>query len=131
MPEPSASDRQKAAQLPPDVAAMRLVDCLELGHDIRISCQYCGMARSWGRREMLSTKLRLRLAWPLARVQRAVVCPVRGCGGPMPIMRLMKGGYQDGFDRADAGRRQAWLVETLLDAGILPADAGVASSAER
>lgn len=131
MPEPSASDRRKAAQLPPDVADMRLIDCLELGHDIRISCQYCGMERTWGRRELLSTRLRPRLAWPLSRVQRAAVCPVRGCRGPMPIMRLMNGGYQDGFDRADAIRRQAWLIETLLNASILPADAGVGPSAER
>lgn len=128
MPEPSPSDRRKAAQLPPDVATMRLVECLEHGHDIRIKCQYCGMERTWGRREFLSPRLRSRLAWPLDRVQRAMVCPVRGCRGPMPIIRLMKGGYQDGFDRADVARRRAWLIEALLDAGIMPADVGLAST---
>lgn len=129
MPEPSASDRMKAAQLAPDVATMLLVDCIEHGHDVRIMCQYCGMERTWGRREMLSTKLRARLSWPLDRIQRALVCPVRGCGGPMPIVRLMKGGYQDGFDRSDGRRRRAWLIETLLDAGIMPGDVGLTSGA--
>ncbi len=42
----------------------------------------------------------------------------------MPILRLMKGGYHDSFDRTDAIRRRSWLIETLLDAGIMPADAG-------
>lgn len=80
---------------------------------------------------MLSRRLRQHLAWPMDRIQRAVTCPVKGCAGPMPIIRLMKGGYQDGFDRSDALRRRAWLVETLLDAGIMPADVGLSSSAGR
>jgi len=131
MPEPSDSDRRKASQLRPDVAATLLIDCIERGHDIWFKCQYCGMERTWGRREMLSRRLRKHLAWPMDKVQRAVICPVRGCGGPMPIMRLMKGGYQDGFDRSDAARRQAWLLETLLDAGILPSDVGIATPFHR
>ncbi|SFK41062.1 hypothetical protein [Caulobacter sp. UNC279MFTsu5.1] len=132
MPEPSASDRRKAAALKDEVASTLLIDCVELGHDVWFKCQYCGMERTWGRREMLGSKLRVRLAWPLDRIQRAVVCPIRGCGGPMPIIRLMQGGYQDGFDRADATRRRAWLIEALLDAGIMPADVGLAwTPAER
>jgi len=131
MPEPNPRDRMKAAQLPPDVASMLLIDCIEHGYDIRFKCQYCGMDRTWGRREMLGSRIRARLAWPLSRIQRAVVCPIRGCGGPMPIMRLMKGGYQDGFDRADEPRRQSWLLETLLDVGIMPNDVGLATPLHR
>lgn len=128
MPEPSDSDRRKAAQLSPDVAATLLIDCVELGHDVWFKCQFCGMERTWGRREMLSRRLRKYLAWPMDKIQRAVVCPVRGCGGPVPILRLLKGGYQDGFDRSDARRRRAWLIETLLDAGIMPGDVGLTSA---
>lgn len=47
----------------------------------------------------------------------------------MPILRLLKGGYQDGFDRSDTRRRRAWLIETLLDAGIMPGDVGLRSAA--
>ena len=128
MPEPSASDRRKAAELKPDVATTLLIDCVELGHDVHFKCQYCGMERTWARRDMLSRRLRAHLAWPMDRIQRAVTCPVKGCAGPMPILRLMKGGYHDGFDRADVARRRAWLVETLLDEGIMPGDLGLAST---
>lgn len=126
MPEPSPSDRRKAAQLTPDVASTLLIDCVELGYDIRFMCQYCGMERTWGRRDMLSRRLRARLAWPMDRIQAAVACPVPGCGGHMPILRLMQGGYQDGFDRADIACRRSWLIETLLDASIMPSDVGLA-----
>ncbi|MBO9710589.1 MAG: hypothetical protein J7521_20500 [Caulobacter sp.] len=126
MPEPSPSDRRKAAELAHEVARTLLIDCVELGYDISFKCQYCGMERTWGRREMLGERLRKSLAWPISRLQRAVVCPVRGCGGPMPILRLMKGGYQDGFDRADQERRRDWLINTLLDAGIAPDAVGLA-----
>ena len=128
MPEPSDSDRRKAATLAPDVAATLLIDCVELGYDVRFKCQYCGMARTWGRRDMLGQRLRSRLAWSMTRLQRAVSCPVRTCGGPMPILHLMAGGYHDGFDRGDAARRRSWLVETLLDAGIAPGEVGLAST---
>lgn len=128
MPEPSDSDRRKAAQLRSDVAATLLIDCIELSYDVRFKCQYCGMERTWGRREMLSRRLRKYLAWPMDKIQRAVVCPVRGCGGPLPILGLLSGGYQDGFDRSDARRRRAWLIETLLDAGIMPGDVGLTSA---
>ncbi len=80
---------------------------------------------------MLSRRLRDCLAWSLDRVQRAVTCPMRGCGGPMPIMRLMKGGYQDGFDRSDVVKRRSWLIEALLDAGVMPGDVGLTSEAQR
>ena len=101
MPEPSSSDRRKAARLKPDVASALLIDCVELGHDVHFKCQYCGMERTWGRRDMLSVRVRPRLAWPMDRIQAAATCPVRGCGGGMPILRLLRGGYQDGFDRQD------------------------------
>ncbi|MBO9710649.1 MAG: hypothetical protein J7521_20805 [Caulobacter sp.] len=127
MPEPSDSDRRKAARLTPDIATTLLIDCVELGYDIQLKCQYCGHDRTWGRRQMLGAKLRKVLAWPLDRVQRALVCPINGCKGPMPILRLMRGGYQDGFDRADVRRRRAWLIETLLDEGIMPNDVGLTS----
>lgn len=127
MPEPSASDRRKAAQLKPDIATMMLIDCVELGHDLRFTCQYCGMARTWGRSDMLGARLRRSLAWSIDRIQKAAICPVRGCGGPMPIVQVLKGGYEDGFDRSDVGRRRAWLVETLLDAGIMPEAVGFSS----
>jgi hypothetical protein len=128
MPEPSASDRRKAAALKPEVAATMLIDCVELGYDVHFKCQYCGMDRTWGRREMLSSRVRGRLSWPMDRIQRSVTCPVKGCSGPMPILRLMKGGYQDAFDRSDVGRRRAWLIGTLLDAGIMPEDVGFSSA---
>lgn len=131
MPEPSASDRRKAAQLKPDVASTLLIDCVELGYDVRFFCQFCGMERTWGRREMLGRRLRSRLSWPMDRIQNSVSCPVSGCGGPLPILRLMQGGYQDGFDRSDVARRRAWLVETLLDAGIMPGDVGLSATAAR
>lgn len=130
MPEPSARDRERAAQLRPDVATTLLIDCVELGHDVRFQCQYCGMERTWGRREMLSARLRKHLAWPLDRVQAATVCPVRGCGGPMPLLRLMAGGYQDG-PKQDASERRAWLIEALLDAGVMPADVGLVTTPVR
>lgn len=130
MPEPSDSDRRKAATLPPDVAATLLIDCVELGYDIRFRCQYCGMERTWSRRDMLGQRLRARLTWSLARIQKAVSCPVRTCGGPMPVLSLLKGGYQDG-KHAEPARRRAWLIETLLDAGIAPADVGLAWTPDR
>jgi len=88
--------------------------------------QYCGMERTWRRRDMLGRRLRTRLAWSMSRIQGAVTCPAKGCGGPLPILRLMQGGYQDGLDRTDPVRRRSWLVKTLLDAGLSPADLGLA-----
>ena len=124
MPEPSQSDRGKAAQLQPALAATRLVDCLERGWDVQFRCQYCGMERTWGRREFLGQRLRKRLARTIAQVQARVFCPQRGCGGHWPIVRLMQGGYQDAQTDTPALQR-SHLVTLLLDAGVLPEEVGL------
>lgn len=124
MPEPSESDRRKAAQLPPAVADTRLVDCLAQGLDLRFKCQYCGMERTWGRRELLGQRLRKRLAWTIARAQAGVFCPQKGCGGHRPIVRLMKGGYRDDHPDTPAARR-AHVSTMLMDVGVLPEEAGL------
>jgi hypothetical protein len=124
MPEPSESDRRKAAQLPPAVADARLVDCLAQGLDVRFQCQYCGMERTWTRQDFLGRRLRRRLAWTLARSQASVFCPQRGCGGHRPIVRLMKGGYHDDHADTPEGQR-AHVVTMLLDAGVLPEEVGL------
>jgi hypothetical protein len=124
MPEPSESNRRRAAQLPPEVATMRLVDCLAQGLDVRFQCQYCGMERTWTRRQFLGQRLKRRLAWTLAQSQANVFCPQRGCGGHRPIVRLFKGGYRD--NHADTPEAQrAHLVTLLLDASVLPEEAGL------
>ncbi len=124
MPEPSQSDRRKAAQLQPAAAATRLLDCLERGWDVQFKCQYCGMERTWGRREFLGKRLRSRLPWTLAQAQASVFCPQRGCGGHGPIVRLMRGGYQDPHADTPATQR-SHLVMMLLDAGVLPEEVGL------
>lgn len=124
MPEPSESDRRKAARLQPAMAATRLVDCLERGWDIQFRCQYCGMERTWGRRQFLGQRLRKRLARTIAQVQAGVFCPQRGCGGHWPIVRLMQGGYQDARAETPTARR-SHLVTMLLDAGVLPEQVGL------
>lgn len=124
MPEPSESDRRKAARLQPAMAATRLVDCLERGWDVQFRCQYCGMERTWGRREFLGQRLRKRLARTIAQVQAGVFCPQRGCGGHWPIVRLMRGGYQDAQADTPATQR-AHVVTMLLDAGVLPEEVGL------
>lgn len=73
MPEPSERDRRKAAQLPPAVAATRLVDCLAQGLDVRFKCQYCGMERTWARRDFLGRRLRTRLPTARSVVRREAV----------------------------------------------------------
>lgn len=124
MPEPSDADRRKAAQLPTAVAATRLVDCLTQGLDVRFTCQYCGMERTWGRRDFLGQRLRKRLTWTLAQAQASVFCPQRGCSGHRPIVRIMKGGYRD--DHADTpAARRAHVVTMLLDVGVLPEAVGL------
>lgn len=124
MPEPSESDRRKAAQLPAAVADTRLVDCLAQGLDVRFKCQYCGMERTWARRDFLGQRLRKRLTWTLARSQAAVFCPQRGCGGHRPIVRLTQGGYRDEHAGTPEARR-AHVVTMLLDAGVLPEEVGL------
>ncbi len=124
MPEPSESDRRKAARLPPAMAATRLVDCLERGWDVQFRRQDCGMERTWGWREFLGRRLRKRLARTVAQIQARVFCPQRGCGGHWPIVRLMQGGYQDVQADTPAHRR-SHLVTRLLDAGALPEEAGL------
>lgn len=122
MPEPSASDRRKAADLGFQLAATRLVDCLEQGEDIRFKCQYCGTTKTWGRWE-LTTAHRDRLGMTLAEVQARVHCP--RCPGRMPAVALLKGGYQDRPTSTEADRRSR-LIELLLDCGIDPGPLGYA-----
>lgn len=122
MPEPSASDRRKAADLGVQLAATRLVDCLEHGEDIRFKCQYCGTTKTWGRWE-LTTVHRDRLGLTLAEVQAKARCP--RCPGRMPVITLLKGGYQDRPTPTEAARR-SWLIELLLECGIDPGPLGYA-----
>lgn len=124
MPEPSESDRRRAARLQPAMAATRLIDCLERGWDVQFRCQYCGMGRTWGRREFLGRRLRKRLARTIAQIQAGVFCPQRGCGGHWPIVRLMQGGYQDPQVDTPAAQR-SHLVAMLLNAGVLPEEVGL------
>jgi hypothetical protein len=124
MPEPSESDRRKAARLQPAMAATRLVDCLARGWDVQFRCQYCGMERTWGRREFLGQRLRKRLARTIAQVQASVFCPQRGCSGHWPIVRLMQGGYQDAQADTPAAQR-AHVATMLLGAGVLPEEVGL------
>ena len=127
MPEPSASDRRKAAGLGLQLAATRLVDCLENGEDIRFKCQYCGTTKTWGRWELTTTH-RDRLGMTLADIQARARCP--RCPGRVPILALLKGGYQDrSLPTAEA--RRLWLVDMLLDLGIDPGPLGYAHQPAR
>lgn len=120
MPEPSDSDRRKAAQLDKELAALRLVDCLENGWDIRLRCQYCGTTKTWGRREMLG-RLRARLGLTMDKIQPLAICP--RCPGRMPQMQIQNGSYLDAppFDPTTRRRR---VIDMLLDARVAPDSLG-------
>ena len=116
MPEPSDSDRRKAAQLPPEFACFRLVDALERGWEISFRCQYCGTTKTWHRAVMLG-RARRYLGCSMAEVQAKAVCP--RCPGHMPIMAF------SGVIEPDDMERRRWdLISTLLDSGIDPLDLG-------
>lgn len=87
MPEPSDSDRRKAAQLEPWLAGARLVDALERGWDIHFRCQFCGTTKTW-RRDTLLGRARALLGCTLAQIQRKDLV---GRGGEDPLLTLALG----------------------------------------
>jgi hypothetical protein len=118
MPEPSASDRRKAAALDPWFAEARLVDALERGWEIHFRCQYCGTAKTWRRDTMLGRAKGL-LNATMTQLQARALCP--RCPGRMPIV------WMSGvIDPGDAEGRRSRLIETLLEAGLTPGDYGYA-----
>jgi DNA-directed RNA polymerase subunit RPC12/RpoP len=117
MPEPSDSDRRKAAQMEPWLAGARLVDALERGWEIHFRCQYCGTTKTWRRDTMLG-RARPLLGDTFDQIQRKAACP--RCPGRLPI--LWMSGVQDPGPQAE---RLRWdVINTLLDAGLSPSDYG-------
>lgn len=113
MPEPSDSDRRKAAQLEPWLASARLVDALERGWEIHFRCQYCGATKTWRRDTMLG-RARDFLGATFAEIQRKAVCP--RCPGRLPV--LWMSGVKDPGPQAE--RLRYALIDTLLEAGLSP-----------
>lgn len=117
MPEPSDSDRRKAAQMEPWLASSRLVDALERGWEVHFQCQFCGTTKTW-RRDVMLGRARGLLQESFAAIQRKATCP--RCPGRLPIIRIS--GIQDPGPRAEPLR---WaLISTLIDAGLNPSDYG-------
>jgi hypothetical protein len=117
MPEPSDSDRRKAAQMEPWLASSRLVDALERGWEVHFRCQYCGTTKTW-RRDVMVGRARGLLGETFAAIQRKAACP--RCPGRLPIIWIS--GIQEPGARAEQLR---WaLISTLLDAGLNPSDYG-------
>ena len=117
MPEPSHSDREKAARLPSWLAQTRLVQSVELRWEVHFRCQFCGAAKTW-RRDVMLGRLRPALNATFAQIHKKTRCP--RCGGALPIMSVT--GVRDPGPMA-AGWRRA-LVEELIDLGLNPADYG-------
>lgn len=117
MPEPSDSDREKAARLPDWFASSRLVEALERDWEIHFRCQYCGASRTW-RRDVMLGRAQKALGFTMAEIQRRARCS--RCQAPMPIMS-MTGVRELG---GHAPRARDALIHTLLDAGLNPADYG-------
>ncbi len=63
----------------------------------------------------------------LAEVQARARCP--RCPGRMPVIVLMKGGYQD-RPLPTAEARRLWLIDLLLDLGMTPAPGVCTPTAE-
>ncbi len=116
MPEPSARDREKAAQLEPRFAAARLVEALERGWEIHFRCQYCGATSTWGREVMLG-KARRYLNCTMCQIQARVPCP--RCPGRRPAM-WMSGVVEP----TDVDRRKWATAAALFEAGLNPAEFG-------
>ncbi len=117
MPEPSASDRRKAAQLDRWLSSARLVDALERGWELTFRCQFCGTSKAWRRDTMLGRARHL-LGLTLEEIQRRVPCP--RCPGRMPSLTM-----SGVLDPGTHGDRQRWaVIFTLLDAGLNPGDYG-------
>ncbi len=117
MPEPSDSDRRKAAELPAWFANTRLVQALEYQWELHFRCQFCGATRTWRRDTMLG-RMRTSLNATLGAIQARARC--HRCRHGQAIMTMT--GLQDPGPYADAYRRQ--VVETLLEADLNPADYG-------
>lgn len=117
MPEPSDSDRRKAAQMEPWLAQARLVDALERGWTLHFRCQFCGASRTWHRDTMLGRARRL-LGATLADVQAKAACP--RCPGRMPILTMS--GVRDPGPQAQ--RLREAVICDLLDAGLNPSALG-------
>ena len=116
MPEPSDSDRRKAAALDPRFAQSRLIEALERGWEIGFRCQYCGASRTWGHDIMLG-RARRYLNCTMAQIQACIPCP--RCPGRLPIMT------QSGVvNPPDLERRQGRVVQALREAGLDPSDYG-------
>ncbi len=116
MPEPSARDREKAAQLDPAFANRRLVDALERGWEIEFRCQYCGSSKTW-RRDVMLGRARRYLGMTMVEIQARAVCP--RCPGRSPIMS-----FSGVLEPGDMERRSWDLINTLLDSGVDPTALG-------
>jgi hypothetical protein len=123
MPEPSARDRERAAQLDPAFANRRLVDALERGWEIEFRCQYCGSSKTW-RRDVMLGRARRCLGMTMVEIQARAVCP--RCPGRSPIMS-----FSGVLEPGDMERRSWVLINTLLDAGVDPTSLGYGWRAPR
>ncbi len=112
MPEPSDSDRRRAAELAPELARARLVDAFERGWEIHFRCQFCGATKTWRRDTMLG-RARGLLGVTFVEIQRRTVCP--RCPGRAPIITM-----SGVIDPGNAEARRWATVSALLDAGLDP-----------
>lgn len=116
MPEPSANDRRKAAQLSEAFAGVRLVEALERGWEIGFRCQFCGASKTWQRDVMLGRARKL-LNCTMTQIQAKAVCP--RCPGRMPIMTFY------GLMQPANPERARWeVMNALMEAGLIPAHYG-------
>jgi len=116
MPEPSDSDRRRAAALDPQLAGSRLIDALERGWEIGFRCQYCGTGKTW-RRDVMLGRARRYLNCTLAEIQARIPCP--RCPGRLPIITI-----SGLINPPDLAQRRWATVMALLDAGLNPTDYG-------
>lgn len=116
MPEPSDSDRRKAAQLSDTFANVRLVEALERGWEIAFRCQFCGASKTW-RRDIMLGRARPLLNCTMTEIQAKAVCP--RCPGRMPIMT-----FNGVLHPADPARARWEVMNALMEAGLIPAHYG-------
>lgn len=118
MPELSDQQRRKMVELEPWFASARLIDALERHWEIHFRCTTCGATKTWRRDTMLGRARRLRGA-TMAQVQQRTPCP--RCGARLPAMSPSGALNGDG----DPDRLRWDLINTLIDAGLRPADYGI------
>lgn len=118
MPELSDAQRRKMVELPPRIAAARLVDALELKWEITFRCATCGTSKTW-RRDTFLGKAKPLLGVTMAEIQRRTPCP--RCGRRMP--QMIFNGMDGPGPLADQLRYE--LINTLIDAGLKPTDYGI------